>query len=624
MNPLYRFDEFELDPVAFTLTRAGHRVALEPKAFDLLQYLVERPNRIVTKRELLDAIWKDVAVTENVLARAILLVRKALADDARVAKYVQTIPTRGYRFAAHPVRTVDGEREIRLASGHGTSDQRDSDPITIAVLPFVNVGGDAGTEHFSDGVSEDILDALARDSSLRVAARSSSFAFRGGGVDVRTIAAQLRVAFVLDGSVRRAEDRVRITAQLVDAATGFQLWSHRFDRDLTDIFAVQDEIAIAVAAATQEALQKTRGNLALPVATSTPVHRRMPPRNLDAYDVFLKGRYLTHQKFVVMGEARDCFRRAIALDPTFAPAYAALAENYGVCAVYAGLPPTEAFLAMRRFADEAKARAPELAEPDYLLAQVSLWFEWNVPACDRYLRRALAIEPNHTGALMFSAVVSAMCRQPEQAWRAVDRALRVDPLGQETRTSLLAVAWTTGEFERQIEEATRLIAEHPGYGEAFRWRSMAYTVRGEYDRARADLETFGALTNTHLYALNGLGIVAALEGKTAEARRILGVMMERSKREWVFPSAFGQVEQQLGNYETALDWYDRAYQTRDFLLAVLHCDPQFRLVPPGRTHPITQHPRWTALLQRIGVAPEYLAVAGASWRPECNRSEQRG
>jgi tetratricopeptide (TPR) repeat protein len=260
---------------------------------------------------------------------------------------------------------------------------------------------------------------------------------------------------------------------------------------------------------------------------------------------------------------------------------------------------------MRRFADEAKARAPHLADPEYLLAGVALWFEWNVRACERHLQSALTVEPNHAGALMLAAVLAAMQRQPEQAWMAVDRALRVDPLGEETRTWLLAVAWSTGEFERQIEEATRLIAEHPGYGDAFRWRSMAYTVRGEYDRARTDLETFGALTNTHLYTLNGLGLVAALEGKTAEARRILDVMMDRSKREWVPLTAFGQVEQQLGNYETALDWYERAYPTRDFLLSVLHVDPQFRIVPPGRTRPITEHPRWVELLQRIGVAPEY-------------------
>ena len=622
MDRFYHFDEFVLDPTAFTLTRSGCAVPLEPKAFDLLRYIVERPNRIVTKRELLDAIWKDVAVTDNVLARAVLLVRKAIGDDARAAKYVQTVPTRGYKFVARRARPSDAEGEFDSTLEHDRAEQAAASPIAIAVLPFVNVGGDAGTEHFSDGVSEDILDALMKDRSLRVAARSSSFAFRGGAVDVRTIAEQLGVEFVLDGSVRRAADRVRISAHLVDAEMGYQVWSQRFDRDLTDIFAVQDEIALAVAAATRAALQRKRGNRSLPAAAATsPLIRRLPPRNLDAYEAFLKGRYLTHQKFVVMGEARDCFRRAIALDPAFAPAYAALAENYGACALYAALPPTDAFIAMRRFADEAKARAPQLADPDYLLAQVSLWFEWNVPACDRYLRRALAIEPNHAGALTFSAILFAMCRQPEQAWRAIERALRVDPLGQETRMWLLAVAWSTGEFERQIEEATRLIAEHPGYSDAFRWRSMAYTVRGEYDRARTDLETFGALTNTHPLTLNGLGIVAALEGKTAEARRILEVMMDRSKREWVPLTVFGQVEQQLGNYETALDWYERAYPTRDFLLSVLHIDPQFRIVPPGRAHPITEHPRWTALLQRIGVAPACLTMNEASGQAECSRSE---
>ena len=157
-----------------------------------------------------------------------------------------------------------------------------------------------------------------------------------------------------------------------------------------------------------------------------------------------------------------------------------------------------------------------------------------------------------------------------------------------------------------------MIDEHPGYSDAFRWRSMAYTVRGEYDLARADLETFGALTNMQLLTFVGLGIVAALEGNTAEARGIIDVMMERAAREWVPPMVFGQIEQQLGNYDAALDWYERAYQTRNFMLTVLHVDPQFRIVPPGRTGPISEHPRWTMLLQRIGVAPECLTMDDSS------------
>jgi DNA-binding winged helix-turn-helix (wHTH) protein len=160
MDSLYRFDEFVLDPVAFTLTRSGRTVPLEPKVFDLLRYLVEHPNRIVTKRELLDTIWKDVAVTDNVLGRAIVLVRKALGDDARVAKYVQTVPTRGYRFVAQPARTSDAERELISACGHDGANPEPS-PVTVAVLPFVNLSDDSGTEHFSDGISEDILNALA-------------------------------------------------------------------------------------------------------------------------------------------------------------------------------------------------------------------------------------------------------------------------------------------------------------------------------------------------------------------------------------------------------------------------------------------------------------------------------
>jgi len=169
MALVYHFDEFRLDPVAFALTRLEHPVALEPKAFDVLRYFLEHSHRIITKRELLDAIWTDVSVTDNVLARAVVLVRKALRDDSRVARYVQTVPTRGYKFIAPSLRTS----EARAPSPeHDGADRPDAWPIiTLAVLPFVDASDEAGTEHFSEGISEDILNALAHDHTLRVAAR---------------------------------------------------------------------------------------------------------------------------------------------------------------------------------------------------------------------------------------------------------------------------------------------------------------------------------------------------------------------------------------------------------------------------------------------------------------------
>lgn len=595
MAPLYHFDEFVLDPNAFVLMRAGRPVPLEPKAFDLLRYLLDRSNAVVTKRELLDALWKDAAVTENVLARLVVMIRKALQDDPRQARYVKTVPRRGYTFVAGSLRRVAARVPVATPARAAAA------PVAIAVLPFVDASGDPAAAYFSDGISEDILNALGHDHALRVAARSSSFAFRGGMIDARTVAERLRVEFVLDGSVRRTENRVRVTARLVDAATGYQVWSRRFDRDLTDIFAVQDEIATAVAYSIRETLRSDSDEQTAVGAVSR-AKRRRPPLNLEAYESFLKGRHLTHQRFVVMGEARDCFRRAIALDASFAPAYAALAENYGLCALYSALPPTEAFLAMRRFAEEASANDPDSAEPHRLLAAVALWFEWNVDASERHLRKALALEPDHVGALTFAATLAAQRRQPERAWTMIEQALRLDPLGAETRTWSLVVAWLTAEFERQIRESTQLIAEHPGYGDAYRWRSMAYTVCGDYARARADLETFGALTNGHLYTAVGLGTVAARESKTAEARDIIDRLLEQSTRAWVPPMAFGQIEQQLGNYDAALDWYERAYRARDFLLSALHVDPQFRLLPPGQARPIGTHPRWAALLDKIGIA----------------------
>ena len=258
MPNFYRFDEFEVEPESFVLRREGLTVVLEPKGFDLLCYLLRHPNRTLSKHELLDAIWKDVAVTDNVLARAIVLLRRALNDDARTQRYVQTVPTRGYKFCPGPSFHYGG-RSSDLASTNPSSERREGDDeatlAAIAVLPFVNASGDPADEHFADGISEDILNGLTKDCGFQVAARASSFTFRSRTCELHDIAARLRVDYIVEGTVRRIDQRVRIAAQLVDPKTGYQLWSARFDRDLTDVFAVQDEIANAVANSIRQKLR---------------------------------------------------------------------------------------------------------------------------------------------------------------------------------------------------------------------------------------------------------------------------------------------------------------------------------------------------------------------------------
>jgi serine/threonine protein kinase len=476
---------------------------------------------------------------------------------------------------------------------------------SIAVLPFVNLSADPQIEYFSDGMSEEILSVLAQDRELRVAARSSSFAFKGKQIDLRTLAEQLHVATVLEGSVRRAENRVRITAQLVNAADGYQLWSGRFDRELTDIFAVQDEIANAIADTLRKRLRsgaaRLEGRGASPFELTT--RRQRPPVSMEAYDEYLKGKYANNHRPVGLKEAFAHFGRALAVEPGFAAAHAGLGESYLWSTLHFQLLTSEAFVHVRRHAEHALALEPDSADAHWLLAEVALWHDWDAQACERHARKALSLEPHHAGALMTTALLHNTRGRHEAALAAAAAAVRADPLGPGTRSWFLALAYNARQYGLAIAEASRLIAEQPSYPEAYRFRAMAYGMSGDLAAAQADLDTADRVGGPNVWGQVHRAVVAVLAGRLDEARRIRDELLGRAAREWIAPIALGQVEQALGDYDAALAWYERAYQARDHLMTALHTDPAFRLVPPGRSDSITSDPRWQDLVRRVGLSP---------------------
>jgi serine/threonine-protein kinase len=473
---------------------------------------------------------------------------------------------------------------------------------SIAVLPFVNLSADPENEYFSDGVSEEVLSVLAQDRGIRVAARSSSFSFKGRQTDLRTIAGQLHVTMLLEGSVRRAGNRVRITAQLVNAADGYQLWSDRYDRELTDMLAVQDEIATAICATLSQRLREGPDDM----GSATPAQhtRRTRQRvSAEAYDEYLKGRYANRNLRGVGHEPGPAhFRRAIEIEPTFVAAHAGLAESYLWLAFSGTIAPSEAFPAVRRHARRALALDAESADAHWLLAEVALWHDWDVDAADEYVASALALEKHHAEATMTMALcLNARCRGSE-ALAAAGAAIQIDPLNVGARTWFIAIAFNVGAFEVARDEASRLAGAHPGYGEAFRWRAMAHLFLGDLAKAQADIATARSLSNSTMGGERSDAVVAAQAGDEATARRILDSFLERSGREWIPPLMIAQAYQALGEYDDAFGWYDRAYHSRDHILAVLHTDRSFQLSPPGASD-ITCDPRWESLIRRIGLAP---------------------
>lgn len=310
---LYIFEGYGLDTDVRELRRGDTVVAVQPQVFDLLEYLIRHRDRVITKDDLIATIWHGRIVSESALTTSINAARTAIGDSGEEQRLIKTLPRKGIRFVG-TVRGGDDAAQRMLQGALTTSPLPDMP--SIAVLPFTNMSGDIEQEHFADGIAEDIITALSRFRSLFVIARSSTFIYKHKVVDVRQVASELGVRYVLEGSVRNADQRARITAQLIDAETGVHVWAERFDRPLQDIFAVQDEITEKVAATIEPEIGAAEREKA----------RRKPPEHLGAWEHYQRGMWhLLRRNREDLVPARALFRKAIEIDPTFATPYSALA-----------------------------------------------------------------------------------------------------------------------------------------------------------------------------------------------------------------------------------------------------------------------------------------------------------
>lgn len=372
---LYEFNDFRLDPQQrLLLTGGGEPVPLAPKIFDTLLYFIERRGELLDKATLLKAVWPNVVVEENSLNQNISALRRALKEHPGEHRFIVTEPGRGYRFVAD-VRAVSG------ADSHAT-------PATatvirapsVAVLPFANLTSDPDKEYFGDGMAEELIHMLTRVPGLKVPARTSSFAYKGRNVDVRQIANDLAVGMILEGSVRSAGARIRVTAQLIDAATGYHLWSQSYDRDFEDLFSLQDELAGAIVAA-----------LKLSLSESLPVPAP-PTEDVQAYQLYLQGHLLTFQLTLrSLTRAMQLFAEALERDERFARAHAGMAMAR-ILHVAFGFPLIDALAHAQRDAERALALDPRLAEPHVVLGSVNSatarWIE-----AEEHYALAISLDP---------------------------------------------------------------------------------------------------------------------------------------------------------------------------------------------------------------------------------------
>jgi eukaryotic-like serine/threonine-protein kinase len=452
--------------------------------------------------------------------------------------------------------------------------------LSIAVLPFRNMSPTADAEYFSDGMTEEIINSLAAVPALQVAARTTSFAFKGRNEDIRRIGRELGVAMMLEGSVRQSGSRLRVTAQLISVENGYQLWSNRWDRDLADVFAVQDEIAQAIASTLKVRIESEGKSGA------------GRTENLEAYDRYLKGTYLWGQRRAE--EAIVELKASVEIDPDFADAHTALADAWAVRGYYGGVPTWEAWSRARAAVDEAERIAPDSAGVALSRGILEHYYGWNVERLEHFCRLAAERNPKSADPWTWLAIGYAASGRRDEAFEAGARGIELEPHHANVRTSQAWAYIFSGEYDTAARLLEKAVEVGPNAGYAHWSYGLALRYGGRVAESVAIFERL--VDSSHgkipLY-VSLLGAALAEAGERSKAEEILaGLIARRREGDYVPSIDLATVHVALGDHDAALDALERGREERNGLMW-------------GRIHmhdfaPLRTHPRWRALAQRLG------------------------
>jgi TolB-like protein len=478
---LYSFGDFALDTDRRELRRGAHLVPMAPQVFDLLEYLIRNRNRVVSRDDLIAAIWDGRIVSESALSTRMNAVRTAVDDTGEDQRLIRTLPRKGVRF----VGTVQEAQTARtpVAADAPIEPSRPAlslpDRPSIAVLPFVNMNGDPEQEYFADGAVEEIITALSRFTALFVIARNSSFTYKGRAVDVKQVGRELGVRYVLEGSVRKSADRIRIIGQLIDASTGAHIWADRFEGAYGDIFDLQDQVTASVVGAILPKMEQAEIERA----------KRKPTDSLDAYDYFLHGLALSHQVTEkAVSEALRLFYRAIEIDPEFASAYSAAAwccvlRKANRWIVDQPQEAVEASRLARRAVDLGNDDAVTLCQGGLALAYLGGDLEVGEVLIDR----ALVLNPNLAQAWFHSAWLRVNLGEPDKAIRHFERVVRLspfEPFMPNIRSGIAFAYFIVGDDDKACSVAEQVLREKPDYHVALRVLAASHAQAGRLTEAQ--------------------------------------------------------------------------------------------------------------------------------------------
>ena len=481
---LYLFEDFVLDTDKRELRRGADVVSVAPQVFDVLDYLIRNRERVVSKDDLVTAIWEGRIISDAALTTRLKAVRSAIGDSGEGQRLIKTLPRKGFRFVGRvreeqgPGRTLDGGTPVEPPRPALALPDKPS----IAVLAFTNMSGDPGQDYFSDGITEDIITGLSRFSELFVIARNSSFQYKGKSPDIRQVGRELGVRYVLEGSIRRAGDRVRISAQLIDAVTGAHRWAERYDRELKDVFAVQDEVSRAIVAILVAHVNKAEAERTL----------LKPPETWQAYDFFMRASDIftaVRSSFNVadLYEARRLLERSISLDPNYARAYATLSYTHLLAWIYRldedHLSPT-ALERAHRLAWKAVQLDPNLPIAHAHLGHV-LTFEGQHEQSIAEFEKAIALNPNFTDWRFGTTLIRA--GEPARAIQVIETHMRYDPFYSPWAPGTLGLArYMLKEYSEALPPLREFTSRAPNMSQGHIWLAANLAQLGRLDEARAE------------------------------------------------------------------------------------------------------------------------------------------
>lgn len=453
---------------------------------------------------------------------------------------------------------------------------------TIAVLPFVNASSDPETDYLSDGITDELIDALAKVEGLSLPSRSSVFALKGTRHDVRAIGALLGVAVVIEGSVRKSKERLRITAQLSSTDDGRLLWSHRYDRTLDDVFEVQDDIARAIV----DRLRATT------FADLSDLPMQRYTHNVKAYGLYLKGRYEWNKRSQEGVQAGiRYFEQAIAEDPAFAPAYSGLADSWANQVDYRSVPVHEGFARAKQYARQALALDETFAAAHASLAWSLFIYDWDWPAAEAEFRRAIALDPRYATAHQWYAFLLLVTGRSAEGLVEAHTAQELDPASVSIRRGLGSVYYYARRYDQARYHLERAVAMNPLAEESYRIQGLAFAMEGRFDEAERVLRESAALPTAGPYALAALGYVLARSGRRAEAEILLANLRARTRDGYVSPVAFAILHLGLEEWESALDFAEQAHRERRGWAVYMAVNPMLDA--------IRDHPRLAALTRSM-------------------------